>query len=128
MPLRGGMAGTMSSHCGGLTVGILIIGALYGRLEPEGDDQLAPAVARRYWQLFLDEFGTSHCTTLRQAEPGPEAPTRCGCIMVRSARMLLRLLREVQAHPLTAGQIEDWQVDRTKEPCHEKIRPVLPAK
>jgi hypothetical protein len=58
MPFRGGMAGTMSSHCGALTSGILLIGALYGRLKPDGDEKLAPAIARRYWQMFLDEFGT----------------------------------------------------------------------
>lgn len=126
MPLRGGMAGTMSSHCGALTSGILLIGALYGRLEPDGDETLAPAIARRYWQMFLDEFGTSHCTTLRQGEAGPEAPTRCGCIMVRASRLLLGWLREVQEHPPTAEEIETWQVDRTEEPCHEKIRPILP--
>ena len=127
MPFRGGMAGTMNSHCGGLTTGILLIGALYGRLEPDGDEKLAPAIARRYWQMFLDEFGTSHCTTLREAQPGPEAPTRCGTIMVRSVRMLLKLLEDVKEHPPTAQEIAEWQVDRTKEPCHEKIRPILPT-
>ena len=128
MPLRGGMAGTMSSHCGALTAGILIIGALYGRLEPDGDEELAPAIARRYWQTFLDEFGTSHCTTLREEEPGNEAPTRCGCIMVRSARLLLGVLDEVRLDPPTPREIETWQLDRTGEPCHEKIPPVLPTK
>ena len=126
MPFRGGMASTMSSHCGALTAGILVIGALYGRLEPDGDPKLAPAIARRYWQTFLDEFGTSHCTTLRQGEPGPEAPTRCGGIIVHSSRMLLQLLQDLQQHPPTPEQLEEWQVDRTKEPCHEKIPPLPP--
>jgi hypothetical protein len=65
MPLRGGIAATMSSHCGGLMVPILMIGVRYGRVDLQGDGKLAPSISRKYWQLFLDEFGTSQCTLLR---------------------------------------------------------------
>ena len=124
MPFRGGMAASMSSHCGGLTVGILLIGAVYGREGLEGDGKLAPAIARKYWQLFLDEFETSQCTLLRQGEPGPEAPTRCGCIMVRSAILITSLIDAIEKEKPSIDEIHSWKVDRSNEPCHEKVVPM----
>ena len=125
MVLHGGIADSMSSHCGGLTTGILMIGLLYGRNDINGDARLAPAIARKYWQQFLDEFGTSHCTTLK-SEPTltGEAPTRCGCIMVRSARLLIKCLEEIKNNPVPKKDMYKWKLDRTKEPCHEKIIPM----
>ena len=124
MPLRGGMAASMSSHCGGLTVGILMIGARYGRADLEGDGKLAPSIARKFWQLFLDEFETSQCTLLRSGEPGPEAATRCGCIMVRSAVLVTSLIDAIEKEKPSLEEIRSWKVDRTNEPCHEKVPPM----
>jgi hypothetical protein len=124
MVLHGGMADSMSSHCGGLTTGILIIGALYGRADIQGDARFAPAIARRYWQAFLDEFETSHCTTLKNGQPSGEAPTRCGCIMVRSARLLVKCLQELDLEHTSKEVVYDWKVNRVNEPCHEQIPPM----
>jgi C_GCAxxG_C_C family probable redox protein len=126
MPFRGGMAATMGSHCGGLTSGILIIGALYGRLSADEDAIIGPALARMYWKLFLDAFGTSHCTTLRKGEPTPEAPTRCGGIMVRSAQMQAAFLLDLQHVMPTKEFARTFRIDRSGEPCHEEIVPLLP--
>ena len=125
MVLHGGMGDSMSSHCGGLTTGILMIGLLYGREDIDGDARLAPAIARKYWQMFLDEFGTSHCTTLK-SDPTltGEAPSRCGCIMVRSARLILKCLQEISENQTPVDEMYLWRVDRTKEPCHEQIHPM----
>ncbi len=124
MPFRGGMGASMSSHCGGLTVGIMLIGAVFGRDDLEGDGRLAPAISRKYWQLFLDEFKTSQCTLLKQGEAGPEAPTRCGCIMVRSSILITSLIDAIKAENPTLEEIYSWKVDRSKEPCHEKVVPM----
>lgn len=124
MPFRGGMAASMSSHCGGLTVGIMLIGAVFGRKDLDGDGKLAPSISRKYWQLFLDEFKTSQCTLLRQGEPGPEAPTRCGCIMVRSAVLITSLVDTIEKEKPSIDEIYSWKVDRTDEPCHEKVVPM----
>lgn len=125
MVLHGGIADSMSSHCGGLTAPILLIGVKYGRENIEGDARYAPAIARGYWQRFLDEFGTSHCTTLKKDQPPTgEAPTRCGCIMVRSARLLLDYLQELETNPPDKEEMYLWRLDRSKEPCHEKIPPM----
>lgn len=124
MPLRGGMAGTTASHCGGLTIGIAMAGALYGRLEPSGDACLATSIARRYWQHFLDEFKTSNCTLLRRNEPGPEAPTICGCIMVRSARLIVAYFDWLKNTKPSLEEMYSWSVDRSQEECHERVTPL----
>ena len=112
MVLHGGMADSMSSHCGGLTTGILMVGALYGRSDIKGDARFAPGIARYYWQAFLNEFGTSHCTTLKNQPLTGDAPTRCGCIMVRSARLLVRCIQEIDVENISKDEVYDWKVDR----------------
>ena len=120
MVLHGGIGDSMGSHCGGMTAPILLIGAKYGREDINGDARYAPAIARGFWQRFVDEFGTTHCTTLKQDRPpGPEAPTRCGCIMVRSARLLLDYLQELEANRPDKEEMYLWRLDRSQEPCHE---------
>jgi hypothetical protein len=123
MPFRGGMAGTTGSHCGGLTIGIAVSGALYARLDPTGDACLASSIARRYWQHFLDEFGTSNCTLLRRNETGPEAPTICGCIIVRSARLIVAYFDWLKKTQPPLEEIYSWEVDRSQEECHERVSP-----
>ncbi len=124
MPFRGGTAGTTSSHCGGLTVGIALAGALYGRVDVDGDYKLAPSVARYYWKLFLEKFGTSNCTLLRREEPGPEAPSICGCIIVRSARLMLAYYDSLKNNFPPLEEVYNWTVDRSQEPCHERVTPL----
>jgi len=125
--LHGGMAETMSSHCGGLTIGILLIGAKFGRIDVAGDARYDSALARGYWQRFLNEFHTSHCTTLKQEEYKGNTPSRCTYIMVRSAQILLQYLDEMKKNPVDKEELYYWRVDRTKEPCHEQIAPLKPA-
>lgn len=125
--LHGGMAESMSSHCGGLTIGLLLIGALYGRSDVNGDARYDAAIARGFWQRFLDEFSTSNCTTLKnQALVDPDI-SRCTYIMVRSAQLFLQYLHAFEAKPVDKEVLYYWRVDRTKEPCHEQIAPLKPA-
>ena len=120
MVLHGGMGDSMGSHCGAMTAGMLLIGAKYGRTDLNGDARLAPAIARRYWQRFLDEWGTTHCTTLRSnPQLTGDAPTRCGCIIVRSVRLLQEVLQELETNPVPLDEMYLWRLDRSKEPCHE---------
>lgn len=125
--LHGGMAESMSSHCGGLTIGLLLIGALYGRTEVRGDARYDAAIARGFWQRFLNEFGTSNCTSLKDQPAIDPDISRCTYIMVRSAQLLLQYLHEFEATPIDKEVLYYWRVDRTKEPCHEQIIPLKPA-
>ena len=124
MPFRGGMAGTTGSHCGGLTVGIALAGALYGRVGVDGDFKLAPSVARMYWRIFLEKFGTSNCTLLRRDEPGPEAQSICGCIIVRSARLMIAYFDSLKNDFPPLEEVYSWTVDRRQEECHERVTPM----
>ncbi len=93
--IHGGLADTKQGRCGALLAGLLIIGALFGRVQPEEDDTRAEAMAQQYWQRFVEEFGSDHCATLRSTgKIGPEYPSVCGTIMVRATGILVDLLEE----------------------------------
>jgi uroporphyrinogen decarboxylase len=93
--MHGGLADEETGRCGALLAGMMIIGALYGRTDLDHDDALANLLARRYWDMFMETFGTDHCGTLKTGDPGPEYPSVCGTIMVRAASILTELLEEV---------------------------------
>jgi hypothetical protein len=95
--LHGGLADTKNGPCGAMVAGIMIIGALYGRDDMAQDEAPGCAIARRWRGRFKREFGSEHCGTLRQGQPGPEYPSVCGTIMVRAARMLAGFLNELTA-------------------------------
>jgi C_GCAxxG_C_C family probable redox protein len=92
--MHGGLANTETGRCGALLAGIMLIGALYGRYRIDQDSERANAIAKRYWGIFMEEFGTDHCGTLKTGEPGPEYPSVCGTVMVRAAGMLAALIEE----------------------------------
>lgn len=96
--IHGGLADTKQGRCGALLAGLLIVGALFGRVHPDEDDTQAKTVARQYWQRFVEEFGSDHCATLRNTgRVGPEYPSVCGTIMVRATGILVDLLEELAA-------------------------------
>lgn len=104
--IHGGLADTKQGQCGALLAGLLIIGALFGRVRVDEDEAQAQAIARRYWQKFIDEFGSDHCATLRNiGQVGPEYPSVCGTIMVRTAGMLVDLLEE--SGPRLNGMVKE---------------------
>ncbi len=120
--LHGGIADSMGSHCGCVSAPILLVGAKYGRKDTTTDDRYASAIARGYWQRFIDEFGTTHCTTLKLTQPScNEAKTRCGCLMVKTARLFLQYLQELEANPPKREEMYLWRLDRSGEPCHEHV-------
>ena len=124
MPFRGGIGGTTSSHCGGLTVGIALAGAIYGRVNADEDHKLGSSIARQYWRIYLEEFGTSNCTLLRRDEPGPEASSICGCLIVRAARLMVAYYDSLKIDMPPLEEIYSWTVDRSQEPCHERVVPL----
>ncbi len=51
--LAGGVGGTHQELCGALSAGVLLIGALYGRLTPDEDDGPCYDLASRYRERFI---------------------------------------------------------------------------
>jgi C_GCAxxG_C_C family probable redox protein len=92
--LAGGLGCSYEEMCGALSGGAMVIGAVYGRVDAEQDDELAQTLATRYRKRFHDEFGATCCGPIRDWAKGPEGPGRCGAVVERAARILLALLDE----------------------------------
>lgn len=91
----GGLGNTEEELCGGLSGGVMVIGALFGRTSLEEDDQPAVWLASCYRARFLEEFGCTQCARLRgSVVKAPGGLGSCGVLVERAATILLRLLAE----------------------------------
>jgi C_GCAxxG_C_C family probable redox protein len=88
----GGIGGTQQELCGALSAGIMLIGGLYGRAQPEVDDRRCQALAARYRDQFVATFGTTCCRELRQHQ------RPCALLVERAALLLLETIEEDRAH------------------------------
>jgi len=52
--------------CGALSGGALVIGALWGRVDPTEDDDLVLNLTALYRERFVDAFGGTQCVWLRE--------------------------------------------------------------
>ncbi|UCC89969.1 MAG: C_GCAxxG_C_C family protein [Anaerolineales bacterium] len=90
--LAGGVGGTHQELCGALSAGVLLIGALYGRLTPDEDDGPCYDLASRYRERFIQEWGTTRCGELRAMGYGSDGSMPCSVLVERAARIFLELL------------------------------------
>ena len=90
----GGIGGTQRDLCGALNAGIMIIGALHGRVAPDQDDALCQQLAARYRDRFVEEIGSISCAELRAERYGSQGQEPCSVLVERAARILLELLAE----------------------------------
>jgi C_GCAxxG_C_C family probable redox protein len=89
----GGLGDTREELCGALSGGVMVIGAAYGRVSGEEDDEPAIARAARYRERFLETFGYTQCSDLRErVVDAPEGPGSCGELVERAAMILMELL------------------------------------
>jgi C_GCAxxG_C_C family probable redox protein len=93
-PFGGGVGGTREELCGALAGGLMVIGAIYGRTESSQDDEQSYAMAKRYRETFLAEFGHTPCAPIRQAFAKPDGSHGCDVVVARAARALLGVLDE----------------------------------
>ncbi len=84
----GGIGSSRLDACGALTGGVMAIGALHGRAQPDADDTLCRALAAKYREQFVQAFGTTCCGELR---PCFES---CSILVERASRILLDLIDE----------------------------------
>lgn len=93
--LSGGLGSTKQEVCGALSGAVLVIGALFGRVSLAEDDQPAIDLAARCRNRFLEEFGYTQCSELREKVVDPPGGLgSCGVLTERAANILLDLLAE----------------------------------
>jgi C_GCAxxG_C_C family probable redox protein len=95
----GGIGATHQELCGALSAGILIIGALYGRTQPNEDDSLCQILAANYRNRFNQELGSINCGELRAERFGSGGQEPCSVLVERAAQLLLDILSDVK--PIT---------------------------
>jgi len=95
--LAGGLGDTQQEMCGALNGGVLVIGGLLGRESLSESDAPAFALAVRYRERFLAEFGCTQCGRLRdKVVYAPGGLGSCGALVERAATVLLDLLAEAE--------------------------------
>lgn len=65
-PFAGGVGNTCDGLCGALSGGVLVIGALYGRLDNEIDDKLCQDLAAKYYREFKKAFKHVICHEIKE--------------------------------------------------------------
>ncbi len=89
--MAGGIGGTHEEICGALNGGVMVIGALLGRIRPGEDDSRCMHLAAEYRKQFVCEFGATRCQTLRDSGYGA-GTTPCSVLVGRAASILLTIL------------------------------------
>jgi C_GCAxxG_C_C family probable redox protein len=91
----GGYGKTREEACGALSGGVLLIGALYGRLSTQEDDTTCLRLTALYRERFVQQFEVSKCRALK--EKGYGSPEKsCALIISGAARLLLDVLAEYE--------------------------------
>jgi C_GCAxxG_C_C family probable redox protein len=90
--LGGGIGGTRAEVCGALSGGVLVIGGLLGRQDPDTSDDKAYGLCEELRARFLAEMGATQCGRLREAIEGPGGPGTCAPLVERATGILLDVL------------------------------------
>ena len=92
----GGLGGTHQEACGALTGGVLVIGAMLGRITLDEDDRAAMNLSALFRSRFLSQFGETQCAALRERVLASEELGSCGALVEESTRLLLTLFDEMR--------------------------------
>lgn len=93
-PFSGGLGGTHQEICGALSGAAMILGALYGRDNPNDDRQHLNALLVSFRERSLAELGSTRCQDLYDLVHAPGASGSCAVLTETAARLLLELLAE----------------------------------
>ena len=84
----GGVGCTHQEMCGALSGCVMVIGALFGRLEPD-DDALCQRLVKDLYVRFRETFGESQCAWLREHVVDAEGGLGSCDVLVERATMIL---------------------------------------
>lgn len=91
-PFAGGVGGAHNELCGALSGGIILIGALYGRMDAQTNDDHCLALAASYREKFLQEFGNTRCQDLLDNWINKNGYENCRELVGRAAEILVSVL------------------------------------
>jgi C_GCAxxG_C_C family probable redox protein len=90
----GGFGRSFEEACGALSGGLIAIGHLYGRSAPKGEWDLPAKLGTKLRNRFIEEFGTTHCMTLRRRFGQERQMQECRKLVHEVVVRLLELLAE----------------------------------
>jgi arsenite methyltransferase len=109
----GGIGGTLEDVCGALSGGVLALGLLLGRSEPDSNRQVLGELTRQFRQRFISEFGSTHCATLRKGFDESEEPLGCARLSAQTAVILAELLYRFESD--NDAPVETWTQTSTQK-------------
>jgi C_GCAxxG_C_C family probable redox protein len=90
----GGVGDERRYLCGAFSAGVMIIGALYGRTQPDVDETMCLVKVRQYRERFEGQLGSVTCSELRAEMYGSGRLEPCSVLVERAAKILLEVLDE----------------------------------
>ncbi len=88
----GGVADSRQELCGAFSAGVMVIGALTGRSDPNQDDQKCFRLVEKYQNQFNQVIGSISCPQLRAEKYGSGGAEPCSVLIQRAANILLDVL------------------------------------
>ena len=93
-PFGGGVAGTKEEMCGALSGGLMVIGALHGRVNLSDSEDEVRRMAVSYRERFAAAMGDTICGPIYEQYHSLDEAGLCAPVVERAAGMLLDLLDE----------------------------------
>jgi len=91
----GGMGGSKAETCGTLNGGIIAVGCLLGRNQPEDDKKTAYDVGAEFRRKFIETFGSSTCRNILDGFGEQENLIECKKLTGRAAGILYAILSDI---------------------------------
>jgi C_GCAxxG_C_C family probable redox protein len=91
-PFAGGVSGSHAELCGALAGGVMLIGALYGRSDPQVDDEPCQRLARIFRKKFIQTLGYTCCQDLKDNWVGKPGQESCALLVAQAAGVLVDVL------------------------------------
>jgi C_GCAxxG_C_C family probable redox protein len=92
----GGVGLSLRDQCGAYSAGVMIIGALFGRAEPDEDDQLCQQVIADFRTKFVQEIGSVNCGELREETYGSDNEIPCSALVKHAVDLLLSTIQSYE--------------------------------
>jgi len=93
-PFGGGVGGSKQELCGALTGGVMAIGYLSGRVDPEIDAGPSKAMAAELRDRFVQSSGSTRCQALVDGFGPAKQTEQCALLVAQTAGWVVDLLQD----------------------------------